>query len=134
MLDDVRGNVRRTAYALIACFGVIAAALGYWQVVRADLATDGANPRIAEQRRDEPRGRILDRNGVVLADSDGARRHYADPSLVHTIGFHSERFGDTDLEAAFDADLRGARPLSPLDRLLQQFLEKPPTPSDLVLT
>ena len=133
-MDDLRGNVRRVGVALVACFCVVALVLGYWQVVRGDLAADAANPRVAEQRRDEPRGRILDRNGQVLAESDGPKRRVAEPSLVHTVGFHNERFGDSEIEAAFDADLRGQRPLSPLDRLAQQFLQKPPTPNDVVLT
>ncbi|HEV7662828.1 MAG TPA: penicillin-binding transpeptidase domain-containing protein, partial [Chloroflexota bacterium] len=76
--------------------------------------------------------------GVVLADSvstaQGTRRHYVDPSLVHTIGFHSDRFGDTNLEAVYDADLRGERALSPFDRLAQQILHKTPQPNDLTLT
>src|SRR5579859_8188009 len=139
MLEDLRANVRRTAAVLLGCFGIVALALGYWQVWRAsDLGSDPANPRVAEARQVEPRGRILDRNGLVLADSQstpqGTRRVYADPSLVHTIGFHSDRFGDTDLEAAFDAELRGERSLSPLDRLAQQLFHRTPVPNDLVLT
>src|SRR6267378_2908863 len=87
MLDDVRKNVRRAALALVACFGLIAIALGYWQVWRAaDLGQDPANPRIADERVSQPRGRILDRNGQVLARSEstpqGTRRQYADPSMV----------------------------------------------------
>jgi peptidoglycan glycosyltransferase len=124
---------------LLACFGVVAIALGYWQVWRAaDLAQDPANPRIADERLSQPRGRILDRNGQVLAVSEstpqGTRRRYPDPSMVHTIGFHSDRFGDTNLEAAYDAELRGERSLSPLDRLAQQVFHRSPTPNDLVLT
>src|ERR1051326_7345076 len=120
-------------------FAVVALALGYWQVWRAAaLRQDSANPRVAQERLSEPRGRILDRTGQVLADSretaDGAQRHYADPSLVHTIGFHSARFGDTDLEAAFDAELRGERSLSLLDRLAQILFHRTPQPNDLVLT
>ncbi len=139
MLDDLRGNVRRTATVLVACFGIIALALGYWQVVRgADLAQDAANPRVANARASEPRGRILDRNGVVLADTQmtdqGPVRQYADPSLVHTIGFHSDRYGDTDLEAAYDAELRGEKALSPWDEFAQRIFHTPPRPQDLVLT
>jgi peptidoglycan glycosyltransferase len=139
VLDDLRNNLRRTATALVACFGVIALALGYWQVVRgADLGQDAANPRVANARVSEPRGRILDRNGVVLADTQmtdqGPVRHYADPSLVHTTGFHSTRFGDTDLEAVYDADLRGEKALSPWDQLIQPLLHTQPRPEDLVLT
>jgi len=132
-LDGLRQNVRRAATVLMACFGVIALALGYWQVVRGpDLGQDPANPRVATARATEPRGRILDRNGVVLAE--GNPRHYIDPSLVHTVGFHSDRFGDTDLEAAFGAQLRGERALSPWERLIQPVLHTSPQPNDLVLT
>jgi penicillin-binding protein A len=139
VLDDLRANVRRTGVVLMIGFGVIAFALGYWQVWRAaDLGQDSANPRVAEERLVEPRGRILDRTGQVLADSvataDGEKREYADPSLVHTIGFHSARFGDTNLEAAYDAELRGERSLSPLDRLAQIVFHRTPQPNDLVLT
>src|SRR6202165_5327467 len=139
MLEDLRGNVRRTAVVLLACFGVVALALGYWQVWRAaDLAQDPATPRVPAARQTQSRGRILDRNGQVLADSQstpqGVRRVYADPSMVHTIGFHSDRFGDTNLEAAYDAQLRGERSLSLLDRLAQLLFHRGPQPNDLVLT
>ena len=135
MLDDLRANVRRAALALLVCFGVVALALGYWQVWRAtDLGQDPANPRVAEEHLVQPRGRILDRTGQVLAASDGQRRSYAEPSLVHTIGFHSDRFGDTNVEAAYDLELRGERSLSVLDRLAQSLFHKPPQPNDLVLT
>ena len=93
---------------MLACFGVIALALGYWQVWRGpDLASDPA-----DLHQGQPRGRILDRNGEILAESEGTTRRYAEPSLVHTVGFHSARFGDTDVEAAYDAELRGERSLS----------------------
>src|SRR5215216_993249 len=121
MLADLRTNVRRTALALVVGFAVIAATLGYWQVVRTDLALDAANPRVAEDRLFEPRGRILDRDGTLLASSEstpqGMRRRYTNPSLVHTLGFFSPRFGQTNLEQVYDAELRGLRTPSPLDRL-----------------
>jgi peptidoglycan glycosyltransferase len=139
VLDELRGNIRRTALVLLTGFVVVAVALGYWQVWRgADLAIDPANPRVADARLWQPRGRIIDRTGVVLAESEttpqGIRRRYLDPSLVHTLGFHSARFGDTNLEAAFDAELRGERSVSWLDRLGQQLLHTAPTPNDLTLT
>jgi penicillin-binding protein A len=139
VLDDLRGNVRRTALAIIFGFCVIALVLGYWQVWRgADLGQDPANPRVAQARLEQPRGRILDRTGQVLAVSEstpqGTRRRYVDPSLVHTLGFHSPRFGDTNLEAAFDAELRGERSPSALERLLSELLHRPAAPADLVLT
>ena len=138
-MTDLRDNVRRTGLALLVCFGVVAVALGYWQVWRAsDLGQDPANPRIANERLMLPRGRILDRTGQVLAQSEstpnGFERRYSDPSLVHTIGFHSDRFGDTNLEAVYAAQLTGERSLSPFDRLAQQVFHRTPQPDDLVLT
>ena len=139
MLDDLRGNARRTALVLLGLFGVIALALGYWQVYRSfDLGQDPANPRVADERLGQPRGRILDRTGAVLASSEAAgqgyRRQYTDPSMVHTIGFHSDRFGDTNLEAAFNDELSGGKPLSPLDRLTEVLFHRAPPPADLVVT
>jgi peptidoglycan glycosyltransferase len=135
----MRDNIRRLGAVLLGGFLVVALALGYWQVYRAlDLARDAANPRVADARLNEPRGRILDRAGQVLAVTeqtpDGPRRRYADPSLVHTIGFHSPRFGDTNLEARYDAELRGERNPSPLDRILTELLHRDSPPPDLVLT
>lgn len=140
MGDHLRANVRRIASANLLGFLVIALALGYWQVVgAASLAADSANPRVADARLNQPRGKILDRTGRVVAESKetptgGFTRSYAIPSLVHTIGFHSARFGDTNLEAAFDAQLRGERTVSPLDRLRNEILRRQPQPDDLVLT
>ncbi len=139
MLEEMRGNVRRTATTLLVGFLAIGLALGYWQFLRADdLGSDPANPRVAEARLSAPRGRILDRTGQVLARSDetpqGSRRRYADPSLVHTIGFHSARFGDTDVEAQYDAQLRGERSPSPIERVVNDALHRAAQPSDVVLT
>src|SRR5438105_15853405 len=121
MLADLRANIRRTALGLVALFGVVALALGYWQIMRVDLAQDDANPRVADQHLFAPRGRILDRNGQVLAVSEptdqGMRRRYAKPSLVHTIGFFSPRFGETDREQTYDAELRGEHSPSGWERL-----------------
>jgi peptidoglycan glycosyltransferase len=131
--------VRRAALALLGGFLVVALTLGYWQAWRApDLATDSANPRVAEASREAPRGRIVDRAGQVLAHSErtpqGMRRRYADPSLVHTLGFHSARFGATNLEARYDAQLRGERSPDVWERLLSELFHREARPDDLVLT
>jgi cell division protein FtsI/penicillin-binding protein 2 len=60
------------------------------------------------------RGRILDRNGVVLAYSvadptspGGWRRHYTFPSLSPVIGYFSPIYGVTGLEKYYDQVLSG---------------------------
>ena len=48
------------------------------------------------------RGRIVDRNGEVLADSQRvgelAERTYAYPPLAHVTGYVSTRYGKTGIE------------------------------------
>lgn len=136
-LGSLQANIRRVAFAILLGFVVIAFALGYWQLGRTDLASDGGNPRIVEQRLYAPRGRILDRAGQVLAQSEetprGMRRRYAAASLVHSVGLHSPRFGDTNVEALYDAQLRGERTTSAWDRLLAELFHRQPRPDDVVM-
>jgi peptidoglycan glycosyltransferase len=54
--------------------------------------------------------------------------------MVHTIGFQSGRFGLTNLEAAYDAELRGERSAAPLDQIVDTLFHHEPQPNDLVLT
>lgn len=82
------------------------------------------------------RGRILDRNGIVLAETVDGRRTYPNPALGHLIGFQSRLYGTTGLEARFDAQLSGVATLSPTAileaRLLGSSVEQ--FPADLTLT
>ncbi|MEI6136867.1 MAG: penicillin-binding transpeptidase domain-containing protein, partial [Chloroflexota bacterium] len=134
--------VRRTQHiglALLAGFVAIALGLGYWQVARPDLAND---PRIGGERLNleatrVERGRLLDRNGTVLADTvlgpAGVIRRYTDPSAVHVLGFNSPRFGAAGIEAAVADTLMGRRDPSPADTL-RDVLHQPRTGSDVTLT
>lgn len=82
------------------------------------------------------RGRIVDRNGVVLAETVDGRRTYPNPALGHLIGFQSRLYGTTGLEARFNAQLSGVATLSPTTileaRLLGSAVEQ--VPADLTLT
>jgi penicillin-binding protein A len=130
-------SVVRLATLLLAGFLVVAVALAYWQVADAPrLATAAGNPRQIEEESRVVRGQIADRNGVVLASKPGpdGKRTYALPALVHTIGYHSPRFGSSGLEAAYDTYLRGERGGNPLGRLRDQVLHRPPVGADLKLT
>lgn len=62
------------------------------------------------------RGRILDRNGLIIAmDSDTippTRMYTMGPAGAHIIGYNSPQFGKTGLEKAFDPMLSGREPAS----------------------
>jgi penicillin-binding protein A len=122
------GRMIGLAIVVALAFGGLAAGAGYWQVVRADelatAPTDAANLAAA---RNVLRGRILDRNGLVLARSrrteDGTPyRVYVDDTVSHPVGYASGRYGAAGLERAFAAELTGATGSDPLSRALAKFL------------
>lgn len=125
--------------ALVAGLLVVALALGYWQVLRAgELAAAGGNPRVVEAERRALRGRILDRNGQVLAENrqtpEGNVRVYPAPAAAPVVGYHSTRFGTAGLEARYTDLLRGERSADPVDRLARDLFGLPTPGNDLVLT
>jgi penicillin-binding protein A len=90
--------------ALFLFFGTLA----YWQVFRMDLAERDGNPRLLADFADPSRGRILDRDGNILAASqpDGTR-YYPDASVAHVVGYLDARFGAQGAELAFNNVLSG---------------------------
>lgn len=88
------------------------------------------------------RGRILDRNGEVLAYSekqgDQVYRLYPyGPAFAHAVGYSDPKFGASGMEAAANAHLNGARvdSLPAWGELGQQLLTRKESPKgqDLVL-
>jgi penicillin-binding protein A len=133
------GRIQHLSLALSLAFLVVAGALGYWQIVRAqDVTERPTNPRIIEEERRIPRGRILDRNGEVLASSrpvgEIMERVYAYPPLAHIVGYASIRHGKTGVEDAYDAYLRGQRGAGAMTELRRALLRPHEPGDDIVLT
>ena len=120
--DQIPWLIRSVAFhSWSARFLVISVGLGYWQVVAADTVLEKpTNPRIVEEERRILRGRILDRNGEVLAESERvgelAERHYSYPPLAHVTGYVSTQYGKSGVEEAYDSYLRGDQPRRRLTR------------------
>ncbi len=65
--------------------------------------------RVAGPRDSMQRGRILDWNGVVLAETvDGVRRYPHGRASAHLTGYAHKTYGNSGVEKADDALLRGA--------------------------
>jgi len=117
------GRIVHVGVVLALAFGTLAVGAGYWAVARADdLASSPDDAAVIAAARDTARGRILDRDGRVLAsnrrtDDGEAYRVYADPAISHVVGYASRRYGSTGLERAYAAELLGVRPQDPLSRL-----------------
>jgi peptidoglycan glycosyltransferase len=71
------------------------------------------------------RGAILDRAGVVLAETRDGRRVYPYPDLGHIVGFQSRLYGTTGVENTFDLDLSGTRTFSATALLEARLLGTP---------
>ena len=132
-------RVQHLSYLLLAGFTAVALGLGYWQVARPDLSND---PRVGGERLNlegarVERGRLLDRNGTVLAETvlspTGPIRRYGSASAVHALGFNSPRFGTAGAEAAAADTLMGRVDPNPADTL-RDMLHQPRSGSDVRLT
>ncbi len=123
-------RVVRLGLALAIAFGGVVLAAGYWQVLRSDeLAHDPSDAGVVATVLSTVRGRILDREGRVLAttrrDTAGEiYRVYADASLSAPIGYASRQYGSAGLEAAYASELLGFGGDDPLSRALAKF--RPP--------
>jgi len=120
--------------------GVIVAAvffgaLGYWQTFRVDLADDDRNPRVLASFYDPLRGRILDRDGNILADSLGSGvRYYTDASVAHLVGYLDPRYGSQGVELAFNEVLSGVAPSGWAGAMNAEFDRSRRSGNDIVLT
>ncbi|MFT4037396.1 MAG: penicillin-binding transpeptidase domain-containing protein [Thermomicrobiales bacterium] len=111
------------------------------QRVAADPATGDivSNPLLADAALRTPRGAILDRNGVVLAESvlvNGVQqRRYPTPDTVDVTGYFSPLlYGRTGLEASWDDELMGLAGGNLLWQVEQDLRGAPPVGNDLHLT
>ncbi|MGQ9501056.1 MAG: penicillin-binding transpeptidase domain-containing protein [Anaerolineae bacterium] len=131
-------SMTRLMRALLIGFAAVALALSYWQVIRApQLVARADNPRRILAERQVQRGRLLDREGMVLAYSTPEhypgnrvvfRRHYPESAVAHLVGYYSLRYGTGGCEAVFDTVLRGKR------TLLQELLHRPQPGEDVTLS
>ena len=96
------GNIQRLAQAILFCFALIAASLFYWQVARSPgLVVREDNPRLVQAELRVRRGRLFDRHGEILANSDllpeptglagVVQRRYPQPEVPHIVGYYSLR-------------------------------------------
>lgn len=139
-LPDLQRDLRRLAAALLALFGVIAFTTAFWAVLGSGwilARQDNARNVVREQLI--ARGAIIDRDGVILAQSvpdevGVMQRHYADPALSGAVGYYSVTYGTAGLEAAYDAELRGDTLRSAWARFFDRVLHRTDAGSDLRAT
>ncbi len=134
-------SLRRLSAGLLVIFGLIALSLSYWTLVRGtELVTRDDNPRRVLAEQQIQRGKILDRNEVVLAesvydpDTGTIQRIYHYPSAAPVVGYYSLRYGVGGIESAYDDQLRGGGQLTYSEAILQDLLHRQQVGSDVQIS
>jgi peptidoglycan glycosyltransferase len=136
----IERQIRQLGIVLSICFLLTAAGLGYWSLIRApELVGRAYNPRWIEAERRVRRGDILDRAGRPLVRSEPGplgtwQRVYLVPEAAPVVGYYAINHGTGGIEHAYDAQIRGARTLSPIDRLRADLLHLHPAGITVTLT
>ncbi|HQE92772.1 MAG TPA: FtsW/RodA/SpoVE family cell cycle protein [Anaerolineae bacterium] len=136
----LRKTAGRLGRALLLLLTSVVLTTGVWSVLRADeLRHYLTNPRriLAESRIQ--RGRILDRNGVRLADItvDAAgyvTRTYPIPEAAPVVGYTTLQYGGAGIEAACEARLRGEIERTPWQNIQARLLHQDPVGREVRLT
>lgn len=129
------GSAARLVVGATLVAALLMATVVYWTTFRTDLGQHGRNPRVAAAAASPTRGRILDREGRVLAQSrpDGGRA-YATAAAVHVVGYLSARYGSAGAELAYHDELEGSAAGGWLDALRTEFLRSSLRGKDVRLT
>ncbi len=145
---NISTSIRRLTYLFIILFVALSVGLVYWQVVAAQqvtLNTYSTFSRRCSSDNAPIRGRIFDRNGVLLAYSKpsnnptlcGYQRVYTKDaqSLEGVIGYYiSPLFGSTGIENQSDRYLNGQVGSTEFNNSIKKILHLPPVGDDIYLT
>lgn len=118
----------------------LALVAAWWTINRAPTLTARTdNPRRALDGRFIERGAITDRNGELLAFSQGSpgeyERIYPHPVCAPVTGFDSTRYGQAGIESSMDSVLRGLERGSDFQNAwLRLISSHPPQGEDIQLT
>ena len=142
---NVSASIRKLTQLFIVLFIALSGGLVYWQaVVAQELTSNIHNSRHCLPDSAPVRGRIFDRNGVLLADSRpssticGCQRHYYlkdYPSLAGLLGYYiSPLYSSSGIELQYDDYLSGRIGLTALNNTVNRTLHRPPVGDDIYLT
>ena len=136
---DISQNVRKLARLFVLLFLALTVGFVYWQVGVAQAVTSNIhNGRVCMKGNEPVRGRIFDRNGVLLAYATPAKcgvvMHYTDPSLGGLIGYYVNAAESSGIEKQFDPYLSGQMGSTMLGNTVNGLLHRPPVGDDIYLT
>lgn len=133
-------NIRRLAIGLIGSFVILIGYLSYVNLYAGPKVIGHyTNKRTVALEKETQRGKITDIEGAVLAQSIASgqtfQRQYPFGSLYsYIVGYNSQKYGRTGIEAAFNGNLLGLQGTSEANNALRRLEGKPPQGDDVTLT
>nr|BBH85392.1 peptidoglycan glycosyltransferase [Thermosporothrix sp. COM3] len=140
---EIGRRVYHLSILIVVLFVIMSGTLVYWQVdVAGKVVSNPRNMRLCLETNVPLRGRIFDRNGVLLADMQpdaracgGVIRHYYEPSLAGLIGYYAgPNYPATGLEARYNDTLMGKQGQRYLDEQYKKLVHRRVVGNDLYLT
>lgn len=120
------------------CFSILALTTAYWTIINRDaLLARNDNPRALINFNRFQRGRILDRNGMILAETIGQPSQYErkyELSSALVVGYASFQYGVSGIEEAMNSILSGDDADSFIDWWKHDLLGEPKVGGDVKLT
>ncbi|MDQ2783908.1 MAG: penicillin-binding transpeptidase domain-containing protein, partial [Chloroflexota bacterium] len=140
---------QKLAHILLTLFVLLS-----MQLVRAQVVTSGAtqirtedtplgvvrNPRVLDAQLQALRGEVFSSDGVKIvgrnvASDKTVQRTYPDPVADYLVGYYNPvRYGTSNLEYAYNAQLSGRTDADPAKALEWSLLHQPAQGNDLILT
>ncbi|MEM7334445.1 MAG: FtsW/RodA/SpoVE family cell cycle protein [Chloroflexota bacterium] len=138
-LTKAQKHLRQLHIILLSTFALIGLSLLYWSVAQAGtILIRDDNPRQVETALRVQRGSIVDRNGVLLAETTGEgnllTREYPLPNIGPAVGYYSFRHGTAGIEDGYNLSLSQA-PYSQFFRFWNEsILHRPAVGNNIRLT
>ncbi len=138
-IAEVKSRLIYVQLGIMVAFLVVALMLVYWTVIRGpSILLRADNPRQVDATLNTIRGRILDVNGLTLAetrDVDGELvRQYAINGTGPIVGYYSFRHGTSGIEDSYDQLLSGSQGDPWSDYWSIELLHQPQQGNDIQLT
>ncbi len=136
----MKNNVRYLATAVSAVFIILAVYLTYIQAVAGEgLYLNPLNPRLVLLEKNIQRGTIYDRYGQTIARTVGTEGHFQrqypyGSATAQTVGYVSERYGSSGLEASYAGHLLGFTGAQRFFNEGQRLMGQTARGNDLILT
>lgn len=128
----------RVTYVFVALFLVLMVYIGYFNMVKSkDIISSAYNPRLDSMAERVVRGKILDRNGEVLAETEVAEdgsesRNYPYGEIfAHVVGYSSQ--GKSGLESSKNFELLTSNAFI-LEKIQKEFQDKKNIGDNVVTT